>query len=129
MTVADAGVLAEAAGRTDDAGRRARTVFEQRVAVPDVVFIEAYSVLRRQHLRGELTDGRFEFGMVYLRTVPAEVHPARALLPRMSDLVHSVSAYDAAYVALAEVLGVPLLTTDARLAAAHGPRCEIRVLD
>jgi predicted nucleic acid-binding protein len=39
-----------------------------------------------------------------------------------------VTAYDAAYVALAEELGCELLTADARLAKAPGPRCAIRVL-
>lgn len=40
----------------------------------------------------------------------------------------SVSAHDAAYVALAEALGAILVTADTRLAAAHGPRCAIEVL-
>jgi predicted nucleic acid-binding protein len=40
----------------------------------------------------------------------------------------NISAYDAAYAAAAEVLGCPLVTGNARLARATGPRCEIRPL-
>ena len=43
-------------------------------------------------------------------------------------LAHSITAYDACYVALAEALGCTLLTADARLARAPGPRCTIDLL-
>ena len=56
--------------------------------------------------------------------------PARAppLIARCWELRHNVTAYDASYVALAEALGVPLLTADARLANAPGIRCEVELL-
>jgi predicted nucleic acid-binding protein len=47
------------------------------------------------------------------------------LLDRMWDLRDNVSAYDAAFVALAEALALPLVTTDARLASAPGHRAMI----
>jgi predicted nucleic acid-binding protein len=49
------------------------------------------------------------------------------LLPRIWELRHNVTAYDAAYVALAEILAVPLVTCDARLAAAprHAAKIEV----
>jgi predicted nucleic acid-binding protein len=50
------------------------------------------------------------------------------MLPRIWELRDNVTPYDAAYVALAEALDAPLLTADARFAAAPGPRCEFRVL-
>ena len=71
-------------------------------------------------------------------TVPAAVdhlagfpirRMARApLLHRMWELRDNVTAYDAAYVALAERLGSPLVTTDSKLAAASGPRCRFELL-
>jgi predicted nucleic acid-binding protein len=50
--------------------------------------------------------------------------PHVALLPRIWQLRHNLSVYDAAYVALAEALGAPLLTADRTLAAVPGLRCE-----
>gem|GEM_PF-5457157 len=44
------------------------------------------------------------------------------------ELGGTSTAYDAAYVALAEVLGCELLTADQRLSQAPGPRCPIRLL-
>jgi predicted nucleic acid-binding protein len=50
------------------------------------------------------------------------------LIPRIWELRRSISAYDAAYVALAEVLGAPLLTRDARLGRSHGHRARIELI-
>jgi predicted nucleic acid-binding protein len=50
------------------------------------------------------------------------------LLARIWELRHNLSAYDAAYVALAEVLAIPLVTRDQRLAAAPGHRAKVEVL-
>jgi predicted nucleic acid-binding protein len=47
---------------------------------------------------------------------------------RAYELRANVSAYDSAYVALAEALDCPLVTVDERLARASGPRCEFQVL-
>jgi predicted nucleic acid-binding protein len=51
----------------------------------------------------------------------------RALSPRIWELRDSLTAYDAAYVALAERLDAPLVTCDAKLAAAHGHAVEIEL--
>ena len=55
-------------------------------------------------------------------------HPTLPMTPRAFELRGIVTPYDAAYVALAEVLDCALLTSDSRLASAPGPRCEIRVV-
>ena len=49
-------------------------------------------------------------------------------MARCWELRHAVTMYDAAYVALAEALQVPLVTTDGRLSRAAGPRCTFEVL-
>ncbi len=51
-----------------------------------------------------------------------------AVVARIWELRHSVSAYDAAYVAVAEAHDLPLVTSDARLAGAPGLQCELRQL-
>ena len=55
-------------------------------------------------------------------------HHHAALLGRCWQLRDNVKTYDAAYVALAEALGVPLLTADTRLANAPGIRCDVELL-
>ncbi|MFF5444395.1 type II toxin-antitoxin system VapC family toxin [Streptomyces sp. NPDC012888] len=56
-------------------------------------------------------------------------HETSSLLPRIRKLYANLSAYDATYVALAEALGVPLLTADARIKrGVRNPRCEIEVI-
>lgn len=49
-------------------------------------------------------------------------------MPRIWELRDNLTAYDAAYVALAEALDAPLLTGDRHLARASGPRCPIELL-
>jgi predicted nucleic acid-binding protein len=60
--------------------------------------------------------------------MPLQRAPHRPLLGRCWELRDNLTIYDAAYVALAEVLKVSLLTGDKRLAGATGPRCHIEVL-
>jgi predicted nucleic acid-binding protein len=54
-------------------------------------------------------------------------HPHASLLPRIWHLRHNLTAYDAAYVALAESLGAVLITRDERLAAASGHTARVEV--
>lgn len=54
-------------------------------------------------------------------------HPMLPYLSRVIDLRDNLSAYDAAYVALAETLAIPLLTTDAKLAGATGHTADVQV--
>lgn len=63
-----------------------------------------------------------------LESWPGNRFGLRHLLRRAWELRHTVRGWDAMYVALAEALDVPLLTTDRRLAAATGPTCAIETL-
>ena len=63
-----------------------------------------------------------------LADLPLRRYPHDFLLPRIWDLRNNLTAYDAAYVALAEVLDIPLLTRDRRLAAAAGHRAQIELI-
>jgi predicted nucleic acid-binding protein len=62
-----------------------------------------------------------------LSDVPLRRYPHDFLLLRIWELQNNLTAYDAAYVALAEARGAPLLTRDRRLAAAAGHRAQIEL--
>ena len=88
--------------------------------VPHLIDVEVAHALRRACLRGLIGDQRGAEALDDLAAWPLIRYPHDLFLPRMWMLRHHVTAYDAAYVALAETLSVTLLTCDARLAASHG---------
>lgn len=107
---------------------RERLALDPEQAAPHVIDIEVFSLIRRDRLAGTIDDTLAVLAVDDLRSWPAERHGHRALLGRAWELRHSVRGWDAAYVALAEVLDAALLTLDRRLAAADGPRCPIEVV-
>ena len=130
MIVIDASVLANVVGDDGDAGRvaRARLAEAGEASAPDLVDVETTSVLRRRWLGGDLTAARFRAAIDDLLALPIVRVPTGPLMRRAYELRANATPYDAAYVALAEALGCPLVTADTRLAAAPGIRCEVHVL-
>jgi predicted nucleic acid-binding protein len=83
----------------------------------------------RRHVAAKLmTAPRAAAAVSDLGDLPLQRSPHRPLLQRIWQLRRAVTAYDAAYVALAEALDVSLVTADARLARASGVRCGIEVI-
>jgi predicted nucleic acid-binding protein len=66
--------------------------------------------------------------LTHLAGFPIRRMPLAPLMERMWALRNNITAYDAAYVALAERLQSPLITCDAKLAAASGPRCSFELI-
>lgn len=95
------------------------------VVAPHLMLYEAANVLRRAVLRGELSHDIGRLAHVDLLDLPMTVVDYTTVASRVWELRESVTVYDAAYVALAEMFEVPLMTLDLRLARANGPRCEI----
>ena len=62
-----------------------------------------------------------------LQWLPLQRYAHEQFLARIWELRHGITAYDAAYVALAEALDAPLLTCDARLASAAGHHARIEL--
>ncbi|MFT4468818.1 type II toxin-antitoxin system VapC family toxin [Arthrobacter sulfonylureivorans] len=90
----------------------------------ELALFEAANVLRRKELSGRLTSIRAAAAFGEMRQWPLQTWPFGLLAARIWELRHSITAYDAAYVALAEQLELPLATRDVRLAKAPGPRCR-----
>lgn len=63
-----------------------------------------------------------------LAILPIVRLPHGPLLERCWELKHNLSSYDAAYVALAEMYGTTLLTSDQRLTRSPGIRCDVELL-
>lgn len=76
---------------------------------------------------GRLDETAAKLAVEGLQVWPGERFGHAALLPRVWELRHNVRAWDAFYVALAEVLGATLVTLDVRLAGSTGPRCDFLV--
>lgn len=129
MLVVDASCLYEVVvdGRFAESVRRCLATDPDHAA-PHVVDIEVVSVIRRDHQLGRLDDTAAVQAVEDLRDWPGERFGQQPLLDRVWALRATVRGWDAAYVALAEALGATLLTLDARLAAAPGPRCRFEVV-
>ena len=84
-------------------------------------------MLRRHSLRGTLSKQRESAAMAGLHDMRLSRYSHTAFVDRIWELKNNLSAYDAAYVALAETLSAPLVTTDARLARAPGIRAAVEV--
>ena len=98
------------------------------LAAPELVDLEVVSAVRRLHGAGALDARRARLALTDLIELPMERAPHLPLLTRCWELRDNLSVYDAAYVALAESLDATLVTADARLARAPGPRCRVELL-
>lgn len=92
---------------------------------PQLIDYETLAVTRQKLVRSELTSERARGAIEDFIGLRIRRYPPRPFFSRMLELRDSVSSYDAFYVALAETLDCPLVTTDARLARAHGHEAEI----
>jgi predicted nucleic acid-binding protein len=125
--VIDASALIElVSGKPPDAALR-RTALTGEGAAPELVDIEAASTIRRMVLSGLMPAEEGSEVLHDVSETPISRTSHRPLITRVWELRHAISAYDAAYVALAEQLDVPLLTCDARLGRSNGHRAEIVV--
>jgi predicted nucleic acid-binding protein len=106
---------------------RARLRGEQLVA-PHLIDLEVTSAWRRLVTAGNLDERRADLALDDLRSLRLERAAHGPLVARCWELRHNLTVYDAAYVALAELMGLNLLTGDAGLANAPGLRCDVDVV-
>jgi predicted nucleic acid-binding protein len=115
-----------AAGDADDL--RARMSGEDLHA-PALLDFEVVTALQGLVLGNHLTPARAEDALTDFDDLTIERWPASDSLRRRAfQLRHNASAYDAAYIALAEALNCPMLTRDSRLQKAAGQHTRIEVL-
>lgn len=128
MLVVDAGVLFEIVADTPESDRlRQRLAADPDHAAPHLIDAEVLSAIQTHHRVGALDATAASQAVDDLRSWPGERWPHRPLLERAWELRDNVRGYDALYVTLAEGLDATLLTLDARLSQAAGPRCTIEV--
>lgn len=131
MIVIDASALLELLLRTDRAEAvEARALApDERLYAPHLLDVEIAQALRRLVQLKEITSGRAQDALEDHKGLVIERSAHELLLPRIWQLRNSVTAYDGAYVALAEALNAPLLTCDTRLGRSHGHRAKIEVIE
>ena len=129
MIVVDASVLVTALADDGPDGERHRLrLASERLVAPHLIDVEVTSAWRRLAAAGHLDERRAAFARADLRSLPIRRVPHSPLLERCWELRANLTTYDAAYVALAELVDATLLTADARLAATPGPTCQIEVV-
>jgi len=105
-----------------------KTTTSQQWHAPHLLDVEVAQALRRLVAAGQVSTPRASQALDDLRDLPLIRYPHDWLLGRIWELRHNLTAYDAAYVALAEALERPLITCDARIAAAPGHHARVDVV-
>lgn len=112
--------------------RRGRIVSEritpvhESVHAPHLIDLEVAQALRRAASGAQASSDRLRTALEDFRAIRLERYPHDVFLPRIWELRHNTSAYDAVYLALSEILAAPLLTCDSALV--NVPGCEAEVV-
>ena len=129
MIVLDASAVIEWLLQSPTGVRIDKRIFSPSLSLhaPHLLDVEVAQVLRRYVREKSISELRGEEALEDLGDLPLNRYPHDFLLPRVWELRATLTAYDAVYVALAEVLRAPLLTCDARIAAAPGHHANIEL--
>lgn len=130
MIVVDASAVLEVILRTANAAavRDRLSLPGQTLHAPHLIDIEVAQVLRRFAAAGTMDPERCRKAMEVFADLSLTRYPHKHLLARIWELRNSLSAYDAAYIALAESLDAPLITRDGKLARAKGHSARIELV-
>jgi predicted nucleic acid-binding protein len=131
VIVVDASALLEVLLNRPSGERIAHRLLDPREALhaPHLIDLEVTQALRRCQAAGEMSPQRARQALLTLVQMPLERHPHWPFLDRIWELRRNITAYDAAYVVLAEVLDAPLLTCDRALASAPGHRAVVELIE
>lgn len=127
--VVDASALVDVFLRRPSAAAILECIGHEAAHAPVTIDAEVVHALRRNWLAGLIRDNVAADAIASLQIAPITRHSVSRLTERMWSLRNNVTAYDAAYVALAEALKVPLITRDQRLANSSGHTAHIQYID
>lgn len=127
MIVLDASAVVELLinGDLADALRRELAMRTEPLIVPHLLDIEVASALRKLASSANMDSHWIEQLLHGLETLPAERYSHLPLLTRIWELRHNFTAYDAAYISLAELTGSVLYTCDGKLSRGHRARIKL----
>ena len=130
MIILDASAAIEWLIRTQTGIKIDKRIFSPQVPLhaPHLLDVEVAQVLRRYVRDKTITAQRGQEALEDLGDLPLNRYPHDFLIPRVWELRATLTAYDAIYVALAELLDAPLLTCDGRIASAPGHRANVDVI-
>lgn len=111
-----------------NAGPARSALAREQLHAPHLIDSEVANGLRRSVAAQQLDASAGWTALDVLRRLGMTRYPVFPFLERVWELRDSVSAYDASYIALAELLGCSLLTADSRLGGAPGIRCPVIVV-
>jgi predicted nucleic acid-binding protein len=128
--VVDASVVVAALVDCGSTGRWAEELLAaESLVAPHLLPVEVANVLRRSALAGDISPDVAALAHADLTDLRIELLPYALVADRIWELREAVTAYDAWYVAVAEMLDASLATLDHRLASAPGPRCQFVLPD
>jgi predicted nucleic acid-binding protein len=125
MIATDASAVVTALVTIGPRGVAARSALAQhQLAYPSIMQFEAANALRRLTIAGTIDELRARSALAHLTELRGMEIGFEPIATRVWELRGQITAYDASYIAVAEFVGVPLLTLDDRLRRAKGPRCS-----
>jgi predicted nucleic acid-binding protein len=129
LVVDTSAVIGALVGRPPDRRLLDRLSLDGDLCAPHLLDVELLHALRRLVIGGQLSEDRAADARDDFADLTVARYDHVALADRTWELRHNLTAYDATFVALAELLDVPLVTCDARLANATGNRAVIELYE
>lgn len=108
---------------------RVRVAVADELHAPHLIDLEVLSVVRRLCAAGKLSGDAAGVALQHFGLLPISRYPHEPLRSRIWALRHELTVNDASYVALAEALQLPLITSDGRMARSHGHHATVESYD